>query len=81
MPASVNWLAEYEYARNLLFGAAPLDRRNVEATVTKLLDEGEEVAPVLAELDKVYDRIIPHLERLADYKYSFGLAAGLFRDA
>jgi hypothetical protein len=73
--------SEYEHARALMFGAAPLERKNVEAAVTRLLDEGEEVAPVLAELDKVYDRIIPQLESLADYRYSFGLASGLFGDA
>jgi hypothetical protein len=73
--------SEYESARKLLFGATPLDWGTVEATVTRLLDETEESEPVLAELSKIYERVIPQLERLAGYKYSFGIAAGLYRDA
>jgi hypothetical protein len=73
--------SEFELARKLLFGSTPLDSQFVEATITRLSDEGKESAPVLAELSKIYDHLIPQLEQLADYKYSFGLAVGLFRDA
>jgi hypothetical protein len=73
--------SEYEAARDVLFGSAPMDQGTIEATVMRLLDEAEESEPVLAELGKIYDRLIPQLERLAEYKYSFGLAAGLFRDS
>lgn len=72
--------SEFEFARKLLFGSTPLDRDTVEVTTMRLLDETEETEPVLAEIGKVYDRIIPQMERLAEYKYSFGLAAGFFRD-
>lgn len=72
---------EFELARKLLFGSAPLDRETVEATITRLLDETEETEPVLSEIGKIYARVIPQCERLADYKYSFGLAAGLFSEA
>lgn len=73
--------SEYERARELLFGSVPLDRDEVEAITRRLLDETEESEPVLSEIGKIYDRIIPQLEGLADYNHSFGLAAGLFRDA
>lgn len=73
--------SEFELARELLFGSAPLDRDTVETTTMRLLDETEETEPLLAELGKVYDRVVPQMERLAEYKYSFGLATGLFRDA
>ena len=73
--------ADFELARKLLFGSGTLDRETVEATTMRLLDETEETKPILAQVDKIYDRVIPQPERLADYKYSFGMAAGLFRDA
>ena len=73
--------SEFELARKLLFGSTPLDSESVEATIMRLSDEEEESAPVLAELSKMYDQIIPQLEQLADYKYSFGLVVGLFREA
>jgi hypothetical protein len=73
--------SEYELARKVMFGATPLDRETVEVTVTRLLDEAEDVQPVLEELNNIYRRVIPQLKRLANYKYSMGLAAGFFRDA
>ena len=73
--------SEFDLARQLMFGAAPLDRGTVEATVTRLLDETVESEPILEGLNKIYKRIIPLLEGLADYKYSMGIAAGLFYDA
>jgi hypothetical protein len=73
--------SEFGLARELLFGSAPLDREIVEATITRLLEEAEETAPVLAEIREVYGRIIPQMRRLAEHKHSLGLAAGLFRDA
>ena len=72
--------SEFELARRLLFGSAPLDRKTVEARIM-LLDETEQSTPILAEIDKIYDRIIPQLEELADYKHSFGLKAALFSDS
>jgi hypothetical protein len=72
--------SEFERARKLLFGSAPLGRETVEATTVRLLDETEESKPVLVEIGKIYQRVIPQLDLLADYKYSFGLAAGLFDD-
>ncbi|HYO64415.1 MAG TPA: hypothetical protein VER08_12340 [Pyrinomonadaceae bacterium] len=73
--------SEFQRARELLFGSAPLEREAVEAVTTRLLDEMAETEPVLAEIGRIYDRVIPEMERLEDYKYAFGLAAGLFRDA
>jgi len=73
--------AEYERARKLMFGSLPLDREVVETTTLRLLDETEESSPVLREIGSIYGRIIPQLEQLADYKYAFGLAAGLYRAA
>jgi hypothetical protein len=72
--------SEFERARNILFGSAPLNRKTVEPVIMKLLDETEESKPVLEEIGKIYDRIIPQLENLADYKYSFGLEKGLFNE-
>ena len=69
--------SEFEHARQLLFGSAPLDRKTVEASLRRL-DETEGSSSTLAEIDKIYDRIIPQLEQLADYKHSLGLKAGLF---
>ena len=73
--------SDFESARRVMFGSAPMTRENVEATTTRLLDEAEEDGAVLEEIEKIYRRLIPQLERLADYKYSFGLAADLYRDA
>lgn len=72
-------VSEYESVRILMFGeAAPLERGVVETAVEKLLDEPPELEPVIAEINKIYQRVIPQLNRLADYKNSFGAAAGLF---
>ena len=73
--------SEFELARMLLFGTAPLNRESVEAVTSRLLDETGESEPVLAEISRIYDRVIPQLERLADYRYDLGLAACLFHDA
>jgi hypothetical protein len=80
--AGFNELAsDFERARQVLFGSAPLDRGTVEAVTLRLLDEAEESEPTLAEISKIYGRVIPQLEQLADHKYSLGLAAGLYHDA
>jgi hypothetical protein len=69
---------EFECARNLLFDSKPLNRKIVEPIILKLLDETEESEPVIKEIGKIYDRIIPQLQILSDYNYSFGLEKGLF---
>jgi len=73
--------AEFELASKLLFGSATLDGKTVEATMKRVLDETEGPEHVLKKIGKIYDRIIPQLEQLADYKYSFGLEVGLFSEA
>ncbi|HIK15691.1 MAG TPA: hypothetical protein IGS53_10465 [Leptolyngbyaceae cyanobacterium M33_DOE_097] len=72
--------SEFDLARELLFGSAPLNRKNLEVVIQKLMDATEDVEAIQIEIGKIYDRVIPQLDRLADYKYSFGLAAGFFRD-
>ena len=73
-------VSEFEHARNLIFGSAPLNLETVEPVIRKLLNETEESEPILKEIGKIYDRIIPQLEILADYKYSFGLKKGFFNE-
>ena len=70
--------ADFERARRLIFGACQLDRMTVEATITKLLDESEEVRPILAEIDNIYRRLIPRLNSLAEYKYAWGLSKNFY---
>src|ERR1051325_9287228 len=69
--------SEFDCARQVLFGSAPLERTIVEATMSRL----EESAAAVTEIERIYDLMIPQLKRLADYKYSFGLSAGLFSDS
>jgi hypothetical protein len=73
--------SEYERARELLFGSAPLDRETVETITLRLLHETEESSPVLREIGNIYGRVIPLLEQLAAYKYAYGLTVGFYRDA
>jgi hypothetical protein len=70
--------SEFEGARKLIFGDAPLDDTGVRATVGKLLDESDDVQPILAEIDNIYRRLIPRLEILAEYKYEYGLRERLY---
>lgn len=71
---------EFESARHLLFGYAPLTPEIVEPVMLKILNETVDSEPLVKEISKIYTRIIPQLEILADYKYSFGLEKGLFRE-
>lgn len=72
--------ADFEQARRVLFGDAPLEARFVEAVVLELLDEPDQLKPVLTEIDTIYRRLIPRLERLAEYKYAYGLRQGLYSE-
>jgi hypothetical protein len=72
--------ADFERARKLIFGASRLDRMTVEAIITKLYDESEEVRPILAEIDSIYRRLIPRLNSLAEYKYAYGLGGNLYSE-
>lgn len=70
--------SDFRHARTLMFGDALLDEQTVQHIIFKLLEETEETRPVLDELDKIYRRLIPRLEALADYKYEFGVREKLY---
>ena len=50
--------SDFEEARQVIFGDAPLNETTVDAVIMKLLDESDDVQPVLAEIDKLYRRLI-----------------------
>lgn len=72
--------SEFELASNLLFGTLFLNQELVETTISGLLKETRDSKLALEELDKIYERIIPQLENLTEYNYSFGLTTGLFKN-
>jgi hypothetical protein len=72
--------AEFQQARQVMFGDSPLDSEIVELTIQNLLDETEEALPISAEIDTIYRRLIPRLNALAEYRYEFGLRENLYSD-
>lgn len=70
--------SEFEAARKILFGTEPLNRENIEKIISTILKNTEATQSISSEINKIYDRIIPQLEKVADYKHSFGLKSGLF---
>lgn len=71
--------SEFESARILLFGTEPLSRKIVETTVENLYEKNASKI-ILEKLDEIYERIIPQLEQLADYRNSFGLKEKLYQE-
>lgn len=72
--------SEFQKTRTLMFGGSPLEETAVENRITELLTESEEVQPVLAEIHKIYRRVIPRLEELAKYRYQYGLREHLYSE-
>jgi hypothetical protein len=72
--------SEFQKTRTLMFGNSALGETAVENRITELMTESEEVQPVLAEIDKIYRRVIPRLEELAKYKYEYGLREHLYSE-
>jgi hypothetical protein len=72
--------SEFEKTRFLMFGSSPLEETVVENRIAELLSESEKVQPVLAKIDKIYRRLIPHLKKLVTYKYEYGLREGLYSE-
>ncbi len=64
--------------RRLIFGDSALDEETVNGRIDLLLDETDEVRPILIEIDKIYQQLIPRLEALNDGNYQFGLEQGFY---
>jgi hypothetical protein len=71
---------DFDEARQAMFGSAQLDRELVELTVRRLLEESAAVQPTLRLIGRIYERMIPRLEELAEHKYEFGLREHLYSD-
>jgi hypothetical protein len=72
--------AEFQQARQVMFGESPLDSEVVERVIQDLLDETDEALPISAEIDVIYRRLIPRLETLSEYKHEFGLREKLYTE-
>jgi hypothetical protein len=71
---------EFENARQVIFGSAPLDKEVVESTIRRLLDESPATQPTLHKIGQIYDRMIPRLEDLAEFRCQFGLREQLYSE-
>lgn len=72
--------AEFQLARLVMFGDLPLTQELVQANDRRLLNVSDDVRPILDQIDKIYARLIPRLEILAEYKYALGLSERFYTE-
>lgn len=69
---------DFDKARRVMFGDAPLNESTITPVLDRLLDEDETLEPMQREIDEIYDRLIERLPDLLERRDEIGRVNGLF---
>ncbi len=71
---------DFAEAKELMFGTVDMTEEVVRKVVLNLLDERPEDQATLDAIGEVYDRVIPAMDEVAEYRYQLGINSGLYSD-
>jgi hypothetical protein len=76
----VDVASDFREAQKVMFGDGPLNKEEVAQVLSELLEEDDEVMPVLNQINTIYNRLIDRLESVGEYTHKFGIEKGLFQE-
>jgi hypothetical protein len=71
--------ADFDEARQVMFGNLPLTESSITPVLDRLLEENESVESTLEKIGEIYDRLIEKLPRVLDRRDEIGVENGLFQ--